>query len=73
VLRAELVQSAVGGLAVRVTTEAGGAGLSSALRALVEMDATILACDTESASLDDLFRTVIRHGAASPHANGSMH
>ena len=70
IIRVEPVQPSMADFAVRVTTEANGAGLSAALRTLVELDAKILACDTETASLEDLFFSVIQQGNERSFADG---
>lgn len=59
VVRVESVDASRAGQTFRVTTDVHGVGLSAALRWLTDSGAKILSCDTETASLEDLFCSLI--------------
>lgn len=68
VMRVESVDASRAGQTFRVTTDVHGTGLSSVLRWLTDGGAKILSCDTETASLEDLFCSLIANkGASSPN------
>ena len=68
VVRVESVDASRAGQTFRITTDVHGEGLSSALRWLTDAGARILSCDTETASLEDVFCSLVANeGAATPN------
>lgn len=63
VIRVELLEASLTGQTFRVTTDANGEGLSSALRWLTDAGAKNLSCHTETASLEDVFCSLINNEA----------
>ncbi len=63
VVRVESLDASRAGQTFRITTDAHGEGLSSALRWLTDAGVKVLSCDTETASLEDVFCSLISNDA----------